>query len=424
MRRSHRRFGPRPSRRDALAVAVAVIFAVSACGSSGPTGRLDATFGDGGVVITDVGAKSVSTEAASGLVPTADGGLVAVGTHSRDVVLVKYTASGAIDTAFGVDGVIRTEGLGRPSVEVARSLDDGRILVGGSTGNVVFVLRYQENGDLDRTFGTDGVSRNDLSDEQTASLHALEVRADGRIVVAGSAFVESPGTANVNDFMVGQLMPDGTLDQSFGVGGAVRTFVGPGMSTVRDIALTAEGKIIAAGWTWSTEIEATVGIVARYNLDGSLDTSFGSGGFAEIQSYSGIHLDAVVVDESDRIIVAGTKGDEPVMYRLSPEGTRDTAYGGTVSGETRLAFVTELFPLSDGTYLVIGRERDQMMVRRFDDNGRHIKSFGEGGSLLVSAGTERTIGFALTPHGDGGFVVSGLAKDLDDEESFVLIRFE
>ena len=64
------------------------------------------------------------------------------------------------------------------------------------------------------------------------------------------------------------------------------------------------------------------------------------------------------------------------------------------------------------------------MIRRFDDNGRNMTSFGEGGSLRVLAGTERTIGLALTPRGEGGFVVSGLAKDVDDEESFVLIRFE
>lgn len=407
-------------------VVLAVSFAVSACGSSGPTGRLDAAFGDGGVVLTDVGEKSVSIEAASGLVATADGGLVAVGTHSRDVVLVKYDASGATNTAFGVDGIIRTEGLGRPYVGDARKQDDGQILVGGSDGDDIFVIRYRQNGDIDRTFGTDGISRNDFSDGHGANLYALEVRADGRIVVAGSAFVESPGTGtgNVDDFMVGQLMPNGTPDQSFGANGAVRTFVGPGMSGVRDIALTSDGKIIAAGWTWSTEAEATLGIVARYNLDGSLDTSFGSGGITEIQSNPDVHLNAVVVDESDRIVVAGTKGFDPVMYRLSPDGTRDFTFGGTVPSETWLAHVRELFPLNDGTYLLVGWEMEQVMIRRFDKNGRHMTSFGEGGSLRVAAGTERTSGLALTPHGEGGFVVSGLAKDLDDEEYFVLIRFD
>src|SRR5262249_55664358 len=131
---------------------------------------------------------------------------------------------------------------------------------------------------------------------------------------------------------------DGSLDSSFGSNGAVRTDFG-GIDEIWGIALQADGNIVAAGRT-STNIA-----LARYNPDGSLDSSFGSGGRVVTNlSPAGIPpgqvndvARGVAVDSSGRVVVAGGAGNDFGVLRYLPDGTLDPSFGQQGVAETDFA---------------------------------------------------------------------------------------
>src|SRR5215475_2223394 len=127
-------------------------------------------------------------------------------------------------------------------------------------------------GGLDPTFGSGGKVTTNFFGS-TDGASAIAVQTDGKIILAGVSF--NPNTTD--DFALARYNPDGSLDTSFGTGGKVNTdFFGLGDEALA-VAIQPDRKIIAAGRVTSLITFADFGIV-RYNADGSLDTSFGVGG--------------------------------------------------------------------------------------------------------------------------------------------------
>src|SRR5207248_10643108 len=125
-------------------------------------------------------------------------------------------------------------------------------------------------GTLDPSFGTGGkVIQNDIPFE------AVAVQTDGKVVAVGS---------RSNDFVVARYNTDGSLDTTFGTGG-IKTIdfaLGNGDDDfASDVAVQADGKIVVVG-TASTAANGDDFAIARLNADGSLDTSFGTGGKANV----------------------------------------------------------------------------------------------------------------------------------------------
>src|SRR6266540_534170 len=125
-------------------------------------------------------------------------------------------------------------------------------------------------GDLDTSFGTGGKVTTSFGSFYD-EIDGLALQPDGKIVAGG--YVETSSTDS--DFGLARYNPNGSLDTSFGTGGKVTTPIGP-YALARSLVLQPDGKIVVAGYEYdgSTELFA----VARYNAGGSLDTSFGTGG--------------------------------------------------------------------------------------------------------------------------------------------------
>ena len=150
---------------------------------------------------------------------------------------------------------------------------DGKILVAGATHNGTdwdwYIVRLMPDGALDGTFGTGGIVTTDLrgfNDWGTS----IALQPDGKIVFGSK---NSNGTDT--DFAVARYNPDGSLDGTFGTGGKVFTPIGSGNDDGSRVTLQPDGKIVLAGW-YVNGTDDDFAIV-RYNTDGSLDSSFGSG---------------------------------------------------------------------------------------------------------------------------------------------------
>ena len=248
-------------------------------------GALDTTFGNGGIVATDFG--SAFLEQATGVALQSDGQIVVAGyTYTfdtgEDFALARYNTDGSLDATFGNGGRVITivEGNGRFDQALAIAIQgDGKIVTtGGATvsaaeGSNFVVIRYDTSGALDATFGTGGIVNIDFGSTQEVA-HAIALQLDGKIVVAGVTHL--PAHAQ---FALARYNVDGTPDGTFGIGGFATVAADPDIeATAFGVGVQYDGKIVAVGSLSFTSSGAGTFGVGRFNVDGSLDASFGIGG--------------------------------------------------------------------------------------------------------------------------------------------------
>ena len=274
-----------------------------------PNGTLDATFGSGGKVTTDFWGPY---DGASSVAIRADGKIIAAGTivnssSIADFALARYNPNGTLDTTFGTGGKVTTDfgGVSANAYSIAIQADGKIVLAGDAYIDPDFdiaLARYNPNGTLDATFGKGGKVTTNLSANDRAS--SLGILADGKIVIAGQV------VGKAFDFALLRYNRNGTLDTTFGTGGKVLTdfadLTGMALSSeaANSLAIRFDGKIVAAGRTFVTT--GYNWALARYNSNGTLDTSFGKGGkvttdFAGDSDEAG----AVAVQTDGKTVVSG-----------------------------------------------------------------------------------------------------------------------
>jgi uncharacterized delta-60 repeat protein len=277
-----------------------------------PDGSLDTTFGTGG--IATVGFGSVNSQIKSMLLQ-GDGKVVLVGTTGFS--LARLNADGTLDTTFGPDGTGKVHLVNAQTNQAANSAAltaDGSIIVLGqnrpkptSTNSNFLMMRFTPGGLLDPTFG--GGKGQVVTDffGQADQGRSVAVDVGGRIIAAGAATVKSNATA---DYVVARYYPDGSLDTTFGTGGKVVTDFGGSDDHLQEIALDSAGRIVAVGYrVLSTSRTAAWDFsLARYSATGQLDASFGTGGKIVMDFAGGNVSDmgqAVVIQPGDGKIIAG-----------------------------------------------------------------------------------------------------------------------
>ncbi|MDP9302196.1 MAG: delta-60 repeat domain-containing protein [Actinomycetota bacterium] len=277
-----------------------------------PDGRLDGTFGNGGVVLDD--ALAFSEADAVALQP--DGKIVVAGKASPDVTrffVARYGTDGVPDTTFSGDGRQRTTfGGGFAWAEDVAVLDGGKILAVGraddQTGRLGFALaRYTLKGGLDQSFGTRGRVLSQLGREG-AWAHSVAILPGKHILVGGEVYSRSTGS-----FAVARYTADGTLDPAYGGGdGWTRTPLDSGLTHAFGMALQPDGKPILAGYATPGNQRYYFTLV-RYGLHGAVDRTFGDNGIV-LTSFGpttgdGDFAQAVAVDDQGRILAGGFTGE-------------------------------------------------------------------------------------------------------------------
>lgn len=264
-----------------------------------PNGAPDLTFGTNGVVTTDLGS---TTDEIYALGIQSDQKIVAAGKKQVDFALARYTITGTLDTTFGTGGMVITD-LNFGSSDTIYGLaiqPDGKILVGGGCSGDFALARYTITGTLDTTFGSGGIVISDFGSNESASELALQ--DDGKIFLVGDANLGS----TAYDFLVARYTITGTLDTEFGTAGIVTTDFSPSVivdesyDMAEDVTIQPDGKIVVAGNS------GDYFAVARYNPDGSLDTTFATGGKANTYDVGFIgYAYAVDIQNGGKIVLAG-----------------------------------------------------------------------------------------------------------------------
>jgi uncharacterized delta-60 repeat protein len=274
-------------------------------------GVLDATFGAGGVVLTDFGTR---TDQVRAMALMADGRIV-LGGHTltddlsiADMAFARYMPDGALDSTFGSSGRVVVDVRGTP--DEARGvvvLPGGQIVAAGLSKNPggwadLAMLKLKADGAIDTTFGQAGVFTSSFGGPENDVANALAVDALGRPIAGG--------TAGSVDFGALRLTPGGTIDSSFGTGGRARIDFGGRGDQASDITIEPGGRVLMVGSSVSgVATDVRVGI-ARLLTDGTLDSTFGVGGSALIPLPAGYFgasavARAVALDRCGAVVVGG-----------------------------------------------------------------------------------------------------------------------
>lgn len=332
-------------------------------------------------------------------------------------------AAGDLDPSFGTDGKIVSDfGPGSNSASALVIQPDGRVVAAGSTGSGDFGLaRYLLDGSNDLTFGTAGKVTTDLGGAFDQAF-ALALQPDAKIVAAGSS---EPG-GSCCQFALTRYNSDGTLDPSFDMDGKVLTTFG-GSSRAFDVAVQADGKLVAVGSKFDPFENGFA--LARYNVDGSLDSNFGTAG--KVLTRLGGVADAaqsVVIQPDGKIVVAGAggPGNDFVLARYNGDGSLDPTFASTGAVATDFGGFDRANDVDlqlDGKIVAAGVGNSGFAVARYRTDGSLDTSFDVDGKAAVqftSENVESAEALALQP--DGAIVVAGSAFASFDR-SYALARF-
>src|SRR5215831_3431993 len=194
--------------------------------------------------------------------------------------VTRYNTDGTVDTTFADNGTLfEPIGAGDSIGNGVALQPDGNIVVAGTVtvGGVskVAIARFDSTGHLDTSFGGGGAAT--VVGTGNAGSNALAIQPDGNIVVAGFATSGSQG------IMLARYTTGATLDGSFGSGGTVITAMSGAGPQARSVVLQGDGKILVAGDDGGGP--GGNGFVARYNANGTLDSSFGASGIATLSAF-------------------------------------------------------------------------------------------------------------------------------------------
>jgi len=239
-------------------------------------GDLDPTFGTGGKVTTDI---QGDFDKARAVAIQADGKIVVAGSALNganiDFAVLRYNTDGSLDTTFGTDGKVLTPVLDSDDFALAVAIQpDGKIVAAGlavTGADDIAVVRYNTDGSLDTTFDGDGKATFSILVGFNDIANAVAIQPDGKIVLAGST-----NNGSDDDFAVIRLNPNGSLDSTFNAIGISTFAILDNDDVANAVVLQPDGKIVIAGFTDNGQ--DTDFAAARLNPNGSLDLSFGVGG--------------------------------------------------------------------------------------------------------------------------------------------------
>lgn len=212
-----------------------------------------------------------------------------------------------------------------------------------------------------------------------------------------------------NGFTIERYSTDGSLDSSFGSGGIVSTDFGPGPDAASAVAIQQDGKIVAAGS--GNYNSGSKFALARYNPDGSLDASFGNGG--KVTTSAGLSVSALALQPNGRLVAGGAApGGGSILVRYTPKGTLDSGFGE--DGALVANFlVYDLVLQPDGKIVAAGGtglNTSEFIVARYEAHGSRDRDFGEGGYAVTQV-AEYSEARSVVVQPDRKIVAGGYAYD-------------
>ncbi len=411
--------------------------AVSTTTFLGTSGALDSSFGAGGVVTATIANQ---TFAATSVALQQDGKVLVAGytyvggdipAQGEEMVLLRYGTDGSVDPAFGFAGQAITSGSSGARAYALAVQSDGKIVVAGpvsnGAGSDFLVLRYNIDGSLDTTFGSAGMVTTLVSPYLSGAIgpvasdpYAVFVRSDGKIVVTGVVHQDYLMLYHGRSVVV-RYNSDGNLDSGFGSGGIVVSSFGKESDSdswwsdaTEAAAVQADGKVLVAGG--ASGGGRFSGLIARYNEDGTLDATFGSGGVtngtgAMIHSMALQPDGKIVVDEDNHLVRYNRDGTNDSGFAAQQEGPYARADSALVVQTDGKLLVTGAYTLPDygGGFIICANQCPpdpaDLVLQRYNSDGTPDITFGSAGTVIT--GFDGNIRYRAALQQDGRIILTG-----------------
>ncbi len=350
--------------------------------------------------------------------------------------LVFFSASilaqpGSLDNTFNFTGKTITD-IGRSACQANACVvqTNGKIIVGGSYMTDAMkrgwaLARFNANGSLDTSFSGNGIAGVIIGTGTggiEGAIQSLALQTDGKIIAGGFSFYGHPTSGAV--FTVGRFLDNGSLDSTFGNGGLVLSTT---LSRIFSIKIQNNGKIVAAG-------SGGLGFaVARYNIDGTPDTTFVANGTVSALLGNFCEGSSVCIQSDGKIVVGGSTYDGLTndfgIIRFQSNGAVDSSFG--VNGQVVLPIGTatdKLFAMAiqtDGKIIAGGTAMmttyDENAIARLNTNGSLDTTFSSDGIVTVAIGPYGDMLNSITLQTDNKIVTGGYSSDMTN--SFSITRF-
>ncbi len=250
------------------------------------------------------------------------------------IVTIHASDALSLDTSFSGDGKVTISFSAGDDVGsgIAVQSDDKIVVVGtaddGSGDSEFAVARFNVDGSLDTSFNGDGMVTISFSAGNDVG-SGIAVQSDDKIVVVGT----SDDGSGASQFAVARFNVNGSLDTTFSGDGKVTVSFSAGDDVGSGIAVQSDDKIVVVG-TSDDGSDASQFAVARFNVNGSLDTTFSGDGKVTTSFSAGDDVGSgIAVQSDDKIVVVGTSGDgsgasEFAVARFIVDGSLDATFSG------------------------------------------------------------------------------------------------
>ncbi|MBA3273669.1 MAG: hypothetical protein H0T11_07335 [Chthoniobacterales bacterium] len=385
---------------------------------------LDPGFGINGRVEVDLGAEGAFTD----MMVQSDGKILACGVATdgadTDAIVVRFDADGALDDSFGSDGIARYDAGGDESFASIALRSDGKIVVGGKRSTLQWLLtRFTSTGVIDTSFGGgDGVvaATGEISHVALQGSNIISADANGAIRRHNSA---------------------GAIDATFGTTGVahIRDLgrydeIAVGDAGLNDLAVGADGKITVVGSHGLYVLDdfeslGSFGIVGRFTADGELDASFASGDGSLIPQLAvdGDLADGVrgvALQPDGKILALINDAYNTVLLRYNSDGSVDDSFGPAPKDESDVGGDIDL-PMEDpsaialtltGKALIVSHGYNEgIAVARLNENGSRDRTLALGGVAQIGLNAlEEPAARAVAVTPDGNIVVAGSSSRVED----------
>jgi uncharacterized delta-60 repeat protein len=297
-----------------------------------PNGSLDTSFNGTGLVLTDFGVGGQNIP--YGMALQSDGKIVLVGEAGGRVGLARYNTDGTLDATFGGDGKVVTSETPFKSGRDVVIQPDGKLVVAmeyvdGGNVHWLSLIRFNADGTLDTDFGEfeDGWARlrSNINVPGGAwfdsNTRGIALQSDGKIVLVGYGVVQFQN-GQTEDIEITRFNDDGSWDTTFGL---ERTDFGLTSDQGHDVAVLPDGKILVAGNSGGNFA------LVRYDTDGALDTTFnGTGKVTTDFGGSDDSASAMILQGDGKIILCGWTNSggayDFALARYNANGTLDTSF--------------------------------------------------------------------------------------------------
>jgi uncharacterized delta-60 repeat protein len=330
--------------------------------------------------------------------------------------------AGTLDPTFGNGGVVTTSfangsaGVGSFEQSNGDIVAVAQVDFVDNEGTGIGLARYTSTGALDTTFGTNGITNTTFAGF-TFTPFGFAVQTNGDILVAGEA-ISSVGRF---EFGLARYTSNGILDTTFGTNGLVTTVVGPRQDVPSALLLQPSEKIVMAGFEVGQEgIAPGKMSMVRYNSNGSLDATFGTGGISLVtDTITG--PDALALLSNGNYLAVGQDGNGKtgVVVELNSKGvllSKVTAGTLTVAlSSSQSGFSPTIFQ-ANGDYIVAVTtctddsqcRGHKVGVSRFLETGKVDTSFNANSFESFDPPATTSVGTAMALQANGQIVVGGL----------------